>query len=136
MTTSLGMGDSAGAMRTTPRASPPPAALDAPLAIAVCDASGIETAGGDVEGVAQYALAALPLRAVDETAQMAAAAFAARVCTAVCMDGCAGGTCGETHVRTFVLAVILAATAPAVANPYLNATIDTAADTGGGGAEQ
>ncbi len=76
------------------------------------------------------------VRTVDETARMAVAAFAARVCTAVCMDGCAGGTCGETHVWTFVLAVILAATAPAVANPYLNATIDTAADTGGGGAEQ
>ena len=117
MTTSLGMGDSAGAMRTTPRASPPPAALDAPLAIAVCDALGIEKAGGDVEGVAQYALAALPSRAVDETVQMAAAAFVVRVCTAVCMDGCAGGTCGETHVRTFVLAVILAATAPAVCQP-------------------
>jgi hypothetical protein len=40
-------------MRMTPRACPPPAALAAPPANAVCDALGIEKAGGDVKGVAQ-----------------------------------------------------------------------------------
>jgi hypothetical protein len=48
MAACLGMSNLAGAMRTTPRVSPPPAALAALLAIAVFDASGIETAGGDV----------------------------------------------------------------------------------------
>ena len=84
MAACLGMGDSAGAMRTTPRASSPPAALAAPPVIAVCDASGIEMAGGDVKGVAQQAPTSLHLRTVDETVQMAAAASAARVGTAVC----------------------------------------------------
>ena len=149
MAARLGTGALAGEMRTAPPASPPPAALAAPPAIAVRDALGIEMAGGDVEGVAQRALTTLPSRAVDETVQMAAAAPATRVGAAVCTDGCAGGTCGETHVRTFVPAAILAATAPAVANPYilaatapavanpyLNATTGTAADAGGGEAAQ
>jgi hypothetical protein len=125
MAARLGMGDMAGAMRMAPQVSPPPAAQAAPPAIAVFDALGIETAGGDVEGVAQRALTTLPLRAVDETVQ-----------TAACTVGCAGGNCGETHVRTFVPAEILAATAPAVDNPYLNATTGMAADTGGGEAAQ
>ena len=132
MAACLGMGDLAGAMRTTPRASPPPAPLAAPPVIAVCDASGIETAGGDVEGVAQRAPTSLPSRTADKTVQTVEAASGARIGTAVCMDGCAVGTCGETHVRTFVPAVILAATAPAVANPYVNANTGTAVDTGGG----
>ena len=46
MAARLGTGALAGKMRTTPRASPPPAALAAPLAFAVHDAPGIETAGG------------------------------------------------------------------------------------------
>ena len=106
----LGMGASAGKMRTTLRASHPPAALAAPPAIAVRDALGIKTAGGDVKGVAQRAPTSLPSRAVDETTQMATAAPATRVGAVVCTDGCVGGTCGEMHVRTFVPAAILAAT--------------------------
>ena len=93
MAARLGTGALAGKMRTTPRESPPPAALAAPPANAVCDALGIETAGGDVEGVAQRALTSLPSRAVDKTMQTAAAAPATRVGAAVCTDGCAGGTC-------------------------------------------
>jgi len=136
-------------MRTTPWASPPPAALAAPPAIVVRDALGIKMAGGDVEGVAQRAPTSLPSRTVDETTQTAAAAPATRVGPTVCTDGCAGGTCGKTHVRTFVPAAILAATPPAVVNPYilaatppavanphLNATTCTAADAGGGEAAQ
>ena len=123
-------------MRTTPLMSPPPAALATPPAIAVCNASGIETAGGDVEGVAQRAPTSLSLCTVNKNAQTAATAFAARVGTAVCTDGCAGSTCVETHVWMFVPAAILAAMAPAIANPYLNATTGTAAGTGGDGAEQ
>ena len=119
MAACLGTGALDGKMRMTPQVSPPPAALAAPPANAVCDASGIETAGGDVKGVAQRAPMSLPLRAVDVTAQMAAAALAARVGAAACTNGCAGGTCGEMHARTFVPAAILAATPPAVANPYL-----------------
>ena len=111
----LGTSALAGEMRTTPRASHPPAALAAPPANAACDALVIETARGDVEGVAQRALTYLPSRAVDETTQTAAAAPATRVGAVVCRDGCVGGTCGETHVRTFVPAAILAATPPAVA---------------------
>jgi hypothetical protein len=136
MAARLGMGDLAGAMRTTPRASPPPSALAAPPAIAVCNALGIERAGGDIEGVAQCTPTSLPLHVVNKTAQTVAAASATMIGTAVCTDGCAVGTCGETHVRVFVPAAILAATAPAVANPYLNATTGTAADTGGGVAVQ
>jgi len=133
----------------TPWVSPPPAALAAPPANAVCDALGIKTAGGDVEGVAQRASTSSPSRAVDETAQMAVAALAARVGTSACTEGCAGGTCGEMHAQTFFLAAILAATPPAVANPYifvatapaiatphLNVTTGTAADAGEGGAAQ
>jgi hypothetical protein len=139
----------AGKMRTTPRASPPPAALAAPPAIAIHDDLGIQTAGGDVEGVAQRTPTSLPLRAFDETTQTATAAPATRGGAAVCRDGCAGGSCGETHAQTAVPAAILAATPPAVANPYLpaatapavanptlNATASTAADAGGGGAAQ
>jgi hypothetical protein len=127
----------AGQMRTTPRASPPPAALAAPPAITIYNASGIETAGGDCKGVTQRTPTSLPLCAVDKTVQTtAAAAAAARAGTAACTDGCAGGNCGKMHVRTFVLAAILAASAPAVANPYLNAITSTAADTGGEGAVQ
>jgi len=149
MAAHLGTGALAGEMRTTPRASPPPAALAAPPAIAIRDALGIETAGGDVEGVAQRAPTSLPSRAFDKTTQTAAAAPATRVGEAVCTDDCAGGTCGETHVRTFILAAILAATplvianpyilvatAPVVANPYLSTTTGTAADAGGGEAAQ
>ncbi len=47
MAAHLGKGALAGKMRTTPRASPPPAALAAPPAIAVHDDLGTETAGGD-----------------------------------------------------------------------------------------
>ena len=139
MAARLGTGALAGETRTTPRAGPPPAAMAAPPAIAVHDDLGIETAGGDVEGVAQRAPTSSPSRAVDETTQTAAAAPATRGGAVVCRDGCAGGSCGETHVRTFVPAAILAATPPAVANPYLpvaTATIGTAADAGGGGAAQ
>jgi hypothetical protein len=136
MATCLGTGNLAGAMRTTPRVSPPPAALAAPPAIAIQNASGIETAGGDGKGVAQHTLTPLPLRAVNKTVQTAVAAAAARAGTAACTDGCAGGNCSKTHVWTFVPAAILAATAPAIANPYLNATTGTAADTGGEGAVQ
>jgi len=145
----LGTGALAGEMRTTPWASPPPAALAAPPAIAVHNYLGIKTAGGDVEGVAQHAPTSLPLRAVDESTQTAAAAPATRGGAVVCRDGWAGGSCGETHVRTVVPAAIFAvspptvanpylpaATAPAVANPTLNATAGTAADAGGGGAAQ
>jgi hypothetical protein len=92
MAVCLGTGALAGEMRTTPRASHPPAALAAPPANAVCDALVIEMAGGDVEGVAQRALTSLPLRAVDETTQTAAAAPVARVGAAACTDGCVGGT--------------------------------------------
>ena len=46
MAAHLGTGALAGKMRMTPRASPPPAALAVLPAIAVRDASGIETAGG------------------------------------------------------------------------------------------
>ena len=140
MAACLGTGALAGKMRTTPRASPPPAALAAPLAIAVRDVLGIETAGRDVERVTQCAPTSLPSHAVDKTMQTAAAAPATRVGAAVCADGC-----GETHVRTFVPAAILAATPPAVANPYIlaatapaianpyqNATTGTAAHAGGG----
>ena len=149
MAARLGKGALAGEMRTTPRASPPPAALAAPPANAVCDALGIEMTGGDVEGVAQRAPTSLPLCAVDKTTQTAAASPVARVGGAACTDGCAGGTCGEMHAPTFVPAAILAvappavanpyilaATAPAVANPHLNVTTGTAADTGGGEAAQ
>jgi hypothetical protein len=149
MAARLGTGALDGKRRTTPRVSPPPAALAAPPANAVCDALGIETAGGVVEGVAQRAPTSLPSRAVDETMQMAAAAPAARVGAAACTDGCAGGTCGEMHARTFVPAAILAATPPAIANPYilvgtapavatphLNVTTGMAADAGGGEAAQ
>ena len=132
----LEMGNLTGAMRTTPRVSPPPAALAAPPAIAIHNALGIETADGDVKGVAQSALTPLPFCAVNETVQMVAAAAMARAGTGACTDGCAGGNCGKTHVRTFVPTVILAATALAIANPYLNATTGTAADTGGEGAVQ
>ena len=52
MAACLGTGALAGEMRMTPRACPPPAALAAPPANAVCDALGIEKAGGDVKGVA------------------------------------------------------------------------------------
>jgi len=137
----LGTGALDGEMRMTPRVSPPPAALAIPLANAVCDAWGIETAGGDVEGVAQRAPTSSPSRAVDVTVQTAAAALAARVGVAACTDGCAGGTCGKMHARTFFPAAILAATPPAVANPdilvatapavatpHLNVTTGTAAD--------
>jgi hypothetical protein len=65
MAARLGTGALAGEMRTTPRASPPPAALAAPPAIAVHDDLGIETAGGDVERVAQRAPTSLPSRAVN-----------------------------------------------------------------------
>ena len=151
MAARLGTGTSASELRTTPRASHPPAALAAPPANAVCDALVIETAGGDVEGVAQRAPTSLPSRAVDETTQTVAAAPATRGGAVVCRDGCAGGSCGETHARTFVPAAILAATPLAVANPYLpaaaatapaaanptmTATAGTAADAGGGGAAQ
>ena len=144
-----GEGGEGGEMRTTPQASHPSAALAAPPAITVPDALGIETAGGDVEGVAQRAPTSLPSRAVDETTQTAAAAPATRGGAVVCRDGCAGGSCGKTHIWTVVPAAILAATPPAVANPYLpaatapavanptlNATASTAADAGGGGAAQ
>ena len=60
MAAHLGTGALAGEMRTNPRASPPPAALAAPPAIAICDALGIEMAGGDIEGVAQRVLTSLP----------------------------------------------------------------------------
>jgi len=46
MAACLGKGALDGKMRTTPRVSPPPAALAAPPANAVCNALGIETAGG------------------------------------------------------------------------------------------
>ena len=118
MAARLGMGNFlAGEMRTTLWASPPPAALAAAPANAICNTPGIETAGGDIKGVAQPTPTSLPSRAVDETMQTAAAAPAARVGAVVCTDGCAGGTCGKTHVRTFVPPVILAVTALAVANP-------------------
>jgi hypothetical protein len=149
MAACLDTGASAGEMRTTPRASHPPAALAALPANAVCDALVIETAGGDVEGVAQRAPTSLPSRAVDKTTQTAAAAPATRGGAVVCRDGCAGGSCGKTHVWTVVPAAILAVTPPAVANPYLpaatapaaanptlTATAGTAADAGGGGAAQ
>ncbi len=55
MAARLGTGALAGKIRTTLRASPPPAALAAPPAIAVHNDLGIEMAGGDVEGVAQRA---------------------------------------------------------------------------------
>ena len=109
MAARLGTGASAGELRTTPRASHPPAALAAPPANTVCDALVIETAGGDVEGVAQRAPTSLPSRMVDETTQTAAAAPATRGGAVVCRDGCAGGSCGEMHARTFVPAAILAA---------------------------
>ena len=113
----LGMGALDGKMRMTPRLSPPPAALAAPSANTVCDASGIETAGGDVEGVAQRAPTSSPLCAVDVTAQTVAAALAARVGVVTCTDGCVGGTCGEMHARTFVPAAILAAKSTGCCQP-------------------
>jgi hypothetical protein len=149
MAARLGMGALDGEMRMTPRVSPPPADIAAPPANAVCDALGIETAGRDVEGVAQRAPMSSPSRTVDVTAQMVAATLVARVGAATCTDGCAGGTCGEMHARTFVPAAILAVMPPAVANPYilmataravatphLNVTTSTATDAGGGGAAQ
>jgi hypothetical protein len=97
MAVHLGTSALAGEMRMTLRVSHPPAALAAPPVNAVCDALVIETAGGDVEGVAQRALTSLPLRAVDQTTQMAATAPVARAVAAACTDGCVGGTCGEMH---------------------------------------
>ena len=119
MAACLGTGALAGEMRMTPRACPPPAALAAPPANAICDALVIETAGGDVEGVAQRTPTSLPSRAVDKTTQTAVADLATRGGAVGCRDSCAGGSCGEMHARTFVPAAILAATPPAVANPYL-----------------
>ena len=87
MAARLGTGASAGKMRTTLRVSHPSAALAALPAIAIHDALGIETAGGDVEGVAQRAPTSLPLRAVNETTQTAAAAPATRGGAVVCRDG-------------------------------------------------
>ena len=55
-----------------PLENPPPAARNAPPANAVCDASGIDTADLDNEGVAQRALTSLPTRVVVETTQTAA----------------------------------------------------------------
>ena len=149
MAARLGMGALVGKMRTTLRVSPPPAALAALPATAICDALGIEMAGGDVKGVAQRTPTSSPLRAGNKTTQMAAAAPVARVGAAACTDGCAGGTCGEMHTWTFVPAAILAATPPAVANPYilvaaapavanphLNVTTGMAADAGGSEAAQ
>ena len=69
MAACLGMGDLAGTVRTTPRASPPLAALAAWPVIAICDALGIDTAGGNAEGVAQRAPTSLLSGAVDKTAQ-------------------------------------------------------------------
>jgi hypothetical protein len=106
MVARLETGALAGEMRTPPRASPPPAALAAPPAIAVHDDLGIETAGEDVKGVAQRAPTSLPLRTVDETTQTATAAPATRGGAVVCRDGCAGGSCGETHAWTVVPAAI------------------------------
>jgi hypothetical protein len=145
----LGTSALAGKMRMTPRVSHPPAALAAPPVNAFCDALVIETAGGDVEGVAQRALTSLPLRAVDETTQTVATAPVARAAVAPCANGCVGGTCGEMHGQTIVPAAILAAmpptaanpyilaaTAPAVTNPRPNVTTGTAADAGVGLAAQ
>ena len=92
MAARLGTGALAGETRTTPWASPPPSAMAALPAIAVHDDLGIETAGGDVEGVAQRAPTSLPSRAVDETTQTAAAAPATRGGAVVCRAGCAGGS--------------------------------------------
>ena len=95
----LGSGDLADALRITPRASPPPAALAAPPAIAVCHALVIETEGGDVEGVAQRAPTSLLCAQLTilckqrqplwprRSAPMAVPAAPAAVCTSECWFG-------------------------------------------------
>ena len=121
--------------RMTPWVSTPPAALAAPLANAVCNALGIEMAGGAVKGVAQRALMPFPLRTVVKTTQTVTADPVARAGAEVCTDGCASGTCSNTHAWTFIPAAILA-TAPTVASPYWNVTTGTVANDSGREAAQ